>query len=380
LRWDPDHSDSPNVALRVRSRVSPFRSTLFLLAALAPWLQADERPPPHKPVASSDIVDQAASDAVVQRDLDLESDEELLPEWGRGPFELRDPYLLALPRLSPWMRSPEVLEPGHVEIRLGGVWANSWALEERFVVDGEARVVLGSVRLGIAPRIELGVGLPWEWRGGGLMDRRIDAFHERLGFGQLRRDERPRDRYLVAGTERDGSPFDHDGEGDGVGDLVPEARVLLLRGGEWLPALTATVRLRIPTAAGALRTSRRVDASVALDASKRLGPVVLYLTAAYTYCSESRLDGVELERHRVFGGVGVEVELSDWIALVAQLQVETPREANLHDLPRPICYVVFGVKLSPVEGLTIDLGAIENVVDLEASADFGVLATVSFRF
>lgn len=353
---------------------------LVLLVALAPALQAGEPLLPHEPVASSDLVDRAASDAVVQRDVDRESDEELLPEWGRGPFELRDPYLLSLPRLSPWMRSPELLAPGRAEVRLGLVWANSWAKDERFAVDGEARVVLGSVRLGVAPRVELGLGLPWEWRGGGVMDHPIERFHERFGLGQQRRDERPRDRYLVAGTERDGSPFEHDGAGDGAGDVVPEVRLLLLRGGDWLPALTATVRLRIPTAADALHTSRRVDASVALDASKRLGPVVLYLTAAYTYGSESRLDGVELRRHRVFGGAGLEVELAHRVALVAQMQVETSREANLRTSSGPVCYVVFGVKLSPVERLTIELGAIENVVDQESSADFGVLATLGYRF
>jgi len=351
-----------------------------LLVALAPWLQAEERPPPREPVASSDIVDEAASDAVVQRDLDLESDEELLPEWGRGPFELRDPYLLALPRLSPWMRSPEVLAPGEVEVRLSGVWANSFVLESSYEVDGEARVFLGSVRLGIAPRVEVGLGLPWEWRGGGVMDSHIESFHDRFGFGQQGRGERPRDRYRVAGRARDGAAFEHDGEGDGFGDLVPEVRFELLRGGGWVPALTATLRLRIPTAASALATSRRPDASLALDASKRLGPVILYATAAYTYAGETRLDGLELERHRVLVGGGIEVELAGWASLIGQLQVESPRERLLRSDLEPVAYVVFGVKVSPVERLTLEVGAIENVLFHDASADFGVLATVAYRF
>lgn len=364
--------------------MSPLRSTLVLLAGLAPGLQAPclaaEGPLPHEPVASSDIVDEAASDAVVQRDLDLESDEELLPDWGRGPFELRDPYLLALPRLSPWMRSPEVLAPGEVEVRLSGVWANSYVLESSWEVDGEARVLLGSVRLGIAPRVEVGLSLPWEWRGGGMMDSHIEHFHDRFGFGQQGRDERPRDRYEVSGRARDGSSFDHDGQGNGFGDLVPEVRLQLLRGGGWLPALTATLRLRIPTASSALATSTRPDASLALDASKRLGPVILYATAAYTYAGETRLDGLELERHRVLLGAGLEVELADWASLIGQLQVESPRERLLHHDPEPVAYVVCGVKVSPLERLTLELGVIENVLFHDVSADFGVLAVVSFRF
>lgn len=315
--------------------------------------------------------------------------------WGRGPFEVRDPYLLALSRLSPWMRSPEVLAHGEVGLALRGVWVNSYAFARgRYVIDGELRQLQAVARLGLFDRIELGLVLPYEWRGGGVMDGFIEDFHDAFGIGEMERDQRPRDRYLVAGVERDGSTFQHDHRGYGLSDLVVEARGQLHDGAGILPAATVTTRLRLPTGRRKFELSDGVDATLQLDVSERFGPVIVYVSAAYTYHAKARVDGLEVHRHRGMLGAGFEVELGPYVSLVAHAWTETPRETALWEDARTqppgasgeppygnlVSYVAFGFKLEPVDGLLIELGGLENIVDPEVTADFGLLGNVSYRF
>jgi hypothetical protein len=324
--------------------------------------------------------------AGADEDLQVTADDDEV-QWGRGPLEVQDPYLLAAPRLSPWVRSPEVLRSAQVEVGLRGVWANSYELAwGRYVVDGELREATAVVRVGLADRLELGLDLPLEWQGGGRMDHSIERFHDLFQLGQQGRTLRPRDAYEVAGRARDGRPFDLEDEGTSLGDLVPEARVLVLRGSAAWPALSATLRLRLPTGLSSTSSSRGVDVSLALDASKRVGPVVLYASAALTYLSPAVLRGLEYSRFCALVGAGFEVELGPRVSLVAHLWTQTARETDLErarplfDGSASVSYVACGVKCDPIDGLRLELGVLENVLTQSASADFGLVANVSYRF
>lgn len=316
-------------------------------------------------------------------------------QWGRGPLEVRDPYLLALSRLSPWARSPEVLPHLGVEVGLRGVWANSYGIAaNRFVVDGEVRQLIAAVRFGLLDRVELGLDLPYEWRGGGAMDGFIEDFHETFGIPDLDRSDRPRDRYLVAGVESDGTVYGHEHDGYGLSDLIATGRVLLTKGGRLAPAVTASVRLRLPTGRPKFQLSDGVDVSFGVDASKRLGDLPLFLTGHlfYTYHAQGRVEGLELYRHRVYVGVGFEWQIVPRVSLVAHAWLETKRErqafedrpgvmdADLAYTEDVLTYYAIGFKLEPVDGLTVELGMLENIVDPETTADFGLLGNISYRF
>ena len=317
---------------------------------------------------------------------------DVLPQWGRGPFEVRDPFVLAMLRLSPWARSPEVL--GHLDVQFGlrTVWANHYAFaRDRLVIDAETREAALSLRVGLFDRVELGVWVPYLWRGGGVMDSFVEGFHDTFSLPGANRDRRPRDRYRVAGIESDGSAFELEHSGYGLGDVVLEGRALLSEGGALAPAAALTVRLRLPTARAKFDHSDGVDASVGLDLSKRLGegPVVLYAGGAYTYAAEARVEDLELLRHRAFFYVGAEWELVGGVSLVAHAWVESRRERELFDDPAPpgvgeadltfgnyVTYIAGGFKVEPISGLLLELGIIENLIDPETTADFGVLLNV----
>lgn len=316
-----------------------------------------------------------------------------LPRWGRGPLEVRDPFILALPRLSPWARSPRIHE--HLELGLSarGTWSNSFAFEPgRYLVDGEVRQVDFVARLGLFDRFELGLLLPYQWRGGGVMDGFIEGFHDAFDLPQNRRDRLKRGRWTVNGVDPAGRSFRWDRKGHGLGDLIAEGRALLTRGGPLLPAAAVGLRVRLPTGARRFDFADGVDASLSIDLSQRLGersPFIVYAGGAWTYHTDARVNGLVQARNRGMFYLGGEVELTRWLSIVGHAWIESRRELRLFaDLPlvlNPrdprfgsrnldfgnwVTYAAVAFKLEPVEGLTIELGMLENIVDPETTADF----------
>src|SRR4051812_33155509 len=86
-------------------------------------------------------------------DADVEGalEEPALPEWGKGPFEMSDPFVLAQLRMAPYARSPRTLAPFELEVGGRGYWENSYGIASnqpvarghdaihRFTLDAESR-------------------------------------------------------------------------------------------------------------------------------------------------------------------------------------------------------------------------------------------------
>lgn len=332
----------------------------------------------------------------------LEPEEDPIPaRWGRGPFEVRDPYILALARLSPWARSPEINEHLQLSFAVRCAWSNSFAFERgRYLIDGEVRQVDLVARIGLFDRLELGLVLPWQWRGGGVMDGFIEGFHDVFSIPQQRRGDVDRDRWTVNGTDPAGRSFRWDHKGDGFGDLIAEGRVLVSRGGPVLPALAVGVRLRLPTGSKKFDFSSGVDGTLSVDLSQRLGersPFIVYAGGAFTYHHEARINDLVMTRSRGMVYAGLEVELAAWLSIVGHVWIETPRETRLFDdqpvVTNPqnprfgsenldfgnfVTYASIGFKVEPMEGLVFELSMLENIVDPETTADFTLVFGLSY--
>lgn len=323
--------------------------------------------------------------------------EDTLPQWGRGPFEVSDLFLLSLNRLSPWARSPETL--GHLEVEAGVQmnWVNTWMIgTDRVLIDGESRQLTPWVRVGLFDRIELGIRLPFEWRGGGQLDGFIEAFHGVFGLPNGDRGNFDSNRFRVTGVQSDGTTVSRNRTGTGWGALVTEARALLTEGEGLIPAAAATLRLRFPTGRRSFDFANGVDASIGLDLSWRLGrnaPVILYSGFAYLYHGRRRVGSLVLNRNRGFFYLGLEVEVFDWMSIVAHGWVESKRELRLFkDSRLPgvpdaglavgeyVSYISGGLKFEPVDDLMVEVGILQNLADPEITADFGVLFNVRYRF
>ena len=106
----------------------------------------------------------------------------------------------------------------------GNLFVSSHAVVETFqdetvVLDGETTRVELDFRYGLAPRLELGVRVPYVWHEPGTLDSMIESFHGALGLPQSRRDIRGRDLLEFSYFDASGEVFDYRSRSDGIGDI-----------------------------------------------------------------------------------------------------------------------------------------------------------------
>ncbi len=104
-----------------------------------------------------------------------------------GPFEWRDHWLVTRSRLTLPAPSAHALPPGHISVGLDLDWGNDLGWEQdragespagrSFLVDGEHRTLAFEARRGLGHGLDVGIRVPLEWRGGGILDGVIDWFH-----------------------------------------------------------------------------------------------------------------------------------------------------------------------------------------------------------
>ena len=97
----------------------------------------------------------------------------------RGPAEIRDAHLLAQPRLTLPALSPHATRRGAWALQLSALWANSFSWtqdvegeepeDRRFLIDGEALSLDLTVRRGLGRNLDVGLRVPFQARGGGVV-------------------------------------------------------------------------------------------------------------------------------------------------------------------------------------------------------------------
>jgi hypothetical protein len=317
------------------------------------------------------------------------------PQWGLGPFEVRDPSVLGQLRAAPMARSPRTLEPGQVELGIRQTQESTYAWGDadrdsggervhRLTIDGETRDTHLVARVGIVRRVELGAELDVaHYQGGGFLDGLITSFHKTVGLGTLRRDHVPAHAWIVRGTEENGHEFELRGHGLGLGDAYLTGRYQLTEGDDWAPAATIGLSLWIPTASPRFQHSRGLAETVSLDLSKRISdlPVVLYFGGAVTHYDQAEVAGLHMTHDRFMGYFGAEWEINPRISLVAHAWQESKRETRLYartnsvKAQNEVEYIAMGFKVVPMQGVRVEIGALESF-DKSVGGDFGILANV----
>jgi hypothetical protein len=316
-------------------------------------------------------------------------------QWGLGPFEVRDPSVLGQLRAAPMARSPRTLEPGQVELGIRQTQESTYAWGDadrdsggervhRLTIDGETRDTDLVARVGVLPRFELGAELDVaHYQGGGFLDGLITSFHKTVGLGTLRRDHVPAHSWIVHGREPNGNEFQLKGRGLGLGDAYLTGRYQLTEGDDSVPAATIGLSLWLPTSSPRFQHARGLAETLSLDLSKRIGdlPVVLYFGGAVTHYDQADVARLHMTHDRLMAYFGAEWELHPRISLVAHAWQESKRETRLYartnsvKAQNEVEYIAVGVKVVPVQGMTLEVGALESF-DKSVGGDFGILANV----
>jgi hypothetical protein len=297
---------------------------------------------------------------------------------GLGPIDFRNEFVLALAHLTLAADSPDVLAPGRIRLALREEWAQSIFDEPEAAtavhVETLDTAVLAGV--GVCDRVELRLELPFVNRSGGVLDSLVDDFEGLVGAQSVaRRRIGLHDHFFFQGTTDEGASFGFH-SGLGLEKLRIGLKLGLLQ--DSMHAVSLELVTALPTASPGFGTPG-VDGGARLSAGQRIGPFVLYAGGSLVVLGDPWLEEIRLAKWKatVFGAV--ELDISDWIALVAQGWVESKCVENIHHADGLIVYIGGGVKVR-LGGFFAELGLLENAEDQARSADITLHAELGFSF
>jgi hypothetical protein len=264
-------------------------------------------------------------------------------------------------------------------------WGNDFGLEGRaeppqdlgFLVDGEHRTAALDVRHGLRPSLVLGLRLPVRWRGPGLLDGVIDAWHRLTGLPDNHRSFFPNQLLRVAGLDDLARPLRWSGSsGSGLGDLELSALwAFRPRASGWAGA--AVGRLALPTGTGPFEASG-IDAGAQLVTAHPLGGKGdVYLGVGGTVFGESERDGLRYVRLRPAGFATFEWRPSRRLSLLAEVNAAGALLADIPAYTGRHIQVRAGARHDFGDGYELQAGFVEGVSSVQNTTDFGVFFGVS---
>ena len=307
----------------------------------------------------------------------------------RGPVAIHDEHLLAQLRFTQTALSPDTLGRGRWSIATAFLWSNSfsWTQDEigetpfdrRFLIDGETRTLDLSLARGLTDAVDVGLRLPFRWRGGGVLDGLIETWHRIGGFPNNSRQRFARDALRVLGRTPDGRPAGWAGEaGAGLGRVELDARFSPWRGGGWRAGLVG--RMALPTGGGAY-SAAGLDAGLQAVAARALGTRFdFYLGAGAAFFGQRSLEGIEYARARTSGYLVVEWRPGGRISLLAELSAASRLVTGLAAYDGAATYLRLGAKWDLSPRLALEGGFSENLLGQQVTTDFGVFLGLARRF
>jgi hypothetical protein len=311
----------------------------------------------------------------------------------RGPIELRDEWLLCQMRLTLPALAPDALPAGRSRFRASFDWGNDFGwnqsirgetpADRRFLVDGEHRTLAFEWKHGLGGGLEAGARLPVRWRGPGVLDGLIDAFHgvaAHVGIPDNGRSFFLTDRFRVLGRDDQGRLVVWEaGAGTGLGNLELDLKWdAAPRAASLRPALVG--RVALPTGTGPFQADGFEAALQLVAAAPLADSLDVYAGAGGTAFSDLEVAGVEYARFRGFGFLVLEWRPGDSWSLLTELNGSSRLATSLARYPGLQSYLKIGVKRDLGPRLSLEAGFTENLVRQQGTTDFGIFLGLARSF
>ncbi|HET7292064.1 MAG TPA: DUF3187 family protein [Vicinamibacteria bacterium] len=297
-----------------------------------------------------------------------------------GPRGVRDEFLLAGTRLSMPAMLPDALPPGRWLFRARVDWGNDFArdqeppgelpIDRRFLVDGEHAVLDLEARRGVGSSGDVGLRVPFRWRGGGELDGLIDAFHDftkKLGLPDNDRSLFRRHLFRVEARDPTGTPLMLSGAGAGLGNVELDGRWTLAgQRGSRRAGLAA--RLMLPTGTGPF-DAEGVGLGLQLAGALRAGEWDLGAGLGASHETDDEVSGFRYARTRAHGFASAEWRLVRRFALLGETTVASRLVTNVQRFPGLVWYLGLGARLDLDSGLSLEGGFVENIADQQSTTD-----------
>jgi hypothetical protein len=225
--------------------------------------------------------------------------------------------------------------------------------------------------------------VPLRWRGGGILDGLIDAWHRALGFVGKKDGGRPfflHDAFRVEGRTLDGRTFSwSDDRGFGLGDLELFARWRLRDGRRegWSFALAG--RAALPTGTFPFDGSGPGLGVQALGARPLGSAFDLFLGTGGTAEGRDEMRGIRYESLRGHAFLALEWRLGRRWSLVAETDAATRLVADIDRYPGQHWYLNLAAKIDASDRLRLELGFTENIADQQSTTDFALYFGLALR-
>lgn len=254
-------------------------------------------------------------------------------------------------------------------------------VREKVTLDGEIWRLAFAARYGVAPRVEVGIEIPYIIQGGGFLDSFIVNWHNIFGLPQGDRDSAAKG-HLRYRYSKDGiQTLQMDRSGSGIGDISLTGGFSLYeeRTAGSHDSLALKGSLKLPTGDSSyLFGSGSTDIMLQLCGSMNYfsewGTLGLYGSAGALVMSGS---DVLSDQHNQLAGVGTlgfGWGPASWISFKAQLNTNTPlyRDSALAEISKSPLLLVFGGALRFPGEYQLDIGVAEDLT-------VGTASDVSFH-
>jgi hypothetical protein len=289
-----------------------------------------------------------------------------------APYRTRIQSPSQLVAIQPLPRAAKVLPTGDIRAGIQFNWSNIWGPEDEgtqsAVWDGEIVRTNFSFQVGIGEDLDLEIGLPLMYAGGGTLDSFIENWHDWFYLPNAGRDDHPQDRFDMRATNGDEDGYVMDRHGLYVGDIPIFLSWFPLEQSDDMPtSLGVRGGIELPTGDDDDGYgSGGIDASIGF-----LGQIdeekcsIFYWGNAALVNQWDRADDADIDIDWVPSfGAGFELGVADGLSGLAQLSWEKSvlRDLDTRRTNRNQLVVSFGGRYWISENLRFDFALIEDLI------------------
>ena len=302
--------------------------------------------------------------------------------FGNGPLTLSSQSPAQSLRLSMPIMVPRQMTPETFRIHVGETLTNVWVNHPRYALDYEMLESRLAVSYAVSKKLSVGIAYVQRDYFGGILDGLVEEFHDVLGIGQDGRNHRAKGKTDIAVFDRAGAPT---WELDDVGRLENKSLSLhttciLHPGTRRLPAVSLSGVVRIGLDSPFIDDKTVSDAGIAVGFSKRWSDAWFsYHQLGYTHYEETKLPGITLEDGSVSAMTAVSYRWTPRTAVSLHYVYHDGVVKNLSDLSDASHELSLGVQWRLPGGGCLELALVENIINYDNSADFGLHLAYTFN-
>jgi hypothetical protein len=297
---------------------------------------------------------------------------------------------LAQSRLTLPATSPHTVPAGSWALDLSFLWSSSFAwtqdvrgehpADRSFLIDGETRTLALTLRRGLSPQVDVGVRLPLQHRGGGVLDAFIDAWHRAFRLADGARPAFRRDAFRIEGRTTCGRPFSWNSyEGTGLGSLQADLRWRWLEGDRTAASAALVGRVSLPTDTSPYGADG-LGAGAQLVLRAPLGRTTdFYAGGGLSLQEPGPVRGLEYVPVRTQGFAAFEWRPWRRVSLIAETDLASRLVRNIDSYPGVHWLVNMGGRIDVGRQLRLDIGLTENLIDQQSTTDFGLFFGIGWR-